>query len=153
MAASFACQCSVEVLLCLMLLLLQVRVAVITDGERILGLGDLGAHGMGIPTGKCVVYGAAGAKPDWLLPITVDVGTNNKQLQGDPLYVGLPQRRVRGQPYTDLMLELVLGLQERFGRRVLVHWEDLAAKNAFQILQVRCHVCQLQRHDCSWLPW
>eukprot|EP00878_Enallax_costatus_P028920 GHUV01031285.1.p1 GENE.GHUV01031285.1~~GHUV01031285.1.p1 ORF type:complete len:153 (+),score=58.27 GHUV01031285.1:955-1413(+) len=91
---------------------------------------------MGIPTGKCVVYGAAGANPEWLLPVTVDVGTNNSQLQQDALYVGLPQGRLRGQEYFDLMVELVQGLQERFGRTVLVHWEDLAAKNAFQMLQL-----------------
>lgn len=93
---------------------------------------------MGIPTGKCVVYGAAGAKPEWLLPVTVDVGTNNRQLQQDPLYIGLPQERLRGQEYVDLMAELVVGLQQRFGRPVLVHWEDLAGRNAFQILQVSC---------------
>ncbi|KAF6257169.1 hypothetical protein COO60DRAFT_1702001 [Scenedesmus sp. NREL 46B-D3] len=114
----------------------EVRLAVVTDGERILGLGDLGAHGMGIPTGKCVVYGAAGAPPSWLLPITVDVGTNNAALLADPLYVGQPQQRLRGQPYQQLMLEVVQGLQKRFKRQVLVHWEDLAVSNAFNVLQL-----------------
>ncbi|WIA33562.1 hypothetical protein OEZ86_006686 [Tetradesmus obliquus] len=114
----------------------EVRIAVVTDGERILGLGDLGAHGMGIPTGKCVVYSAAGAAPSWLLPITVDVGTNNAALLADPLYIGQPQQRLRGQPYQALMLEVVQGLQRRFGRQVLLHWEDLAVRNAFSVLQL-----------------
>ncbi|WIA13414.1 hypothetical protein OEZ85_006994 [Tetradesmus obliquus] len=114
----------------------EVRIAVVTDGERILGLGDLGAHGMGIPTGKCVVYSAAGAAPSWLLPITVDVGTNNAALLSDPLYIGQPQQRLRGQPYQALMLEVVQGLQRRFGRQVLLHWEDLAVRNAFSVLQL-----------------
>jgi hypothetical protein len=86
--------------------------------------------------GKCVVYGAAGAPPSWLLPITVDVGTNNAALLADPLYVGQPQQRLRGQQYQQLMLEVVEGLQRRFKRQVLVHWEDLAVSNAFKVLQV-----------------
>lgn len=115
---------------------LQVRVAVVTDGERILGLGDLGAHGMGIPTGKCNVYAAAGTPPDWLLPITVDVGTDNTSLRSDLLYVGQPRPRLRGQRYFDVVEGVVGALQQRYGNRVIVHWEDLAVGNAFQMLQV-----------------
>jgi hypothetical protein len=69
--------------------------------------------------GKCVVYGAAGAPPSWLLPITVDVGTNNAALLADPLYVGQPQQRLRGQPYQALMLEVVNGLQASYKLQVL----------------------------------
>jgi len=116
---------------------LQVKVVVITDGERILGLGDLGAHGMGIPTGKCNVYAAAGVPPDWLLPITVDVGTDNASLRSDALYVGLPEQRLRGPRYFGVMEGVVKALKLRYGERVVVHWEDLAVGNAFQMLQVR----------------
>jgi malate dehydrogenase (oxaloacetate-decarboxylating)(NADP+) len=115
---------------------LQVRVAVITDGERILGLGDLGAHGMGIPTGKANVYLAAGTPPDWLLPITVDVGTENAALRSDPLYVGKPEQRLRGQRYFAVMEGALKALQQRYGSQVVVHWEDLAMGNAMQMLQV-----------------
>lgn len=114
----------------------QVRVAVITDGERILGLGDLGAHGMGIPTGKSNVYLAAGTPPDWLLPITVDVGTENAALRSDPLYVGRAEQRLRGQRYFDVMEGVLKALQQRYGSQVVVHWEDLAMGNAMQMLQV-----------------
>jgi malate dehydrogenase (oxaloacetate-decarboxylating)(NADP+) len=114
----------------------QVRVAVVTDGERILGLGDLGAHGMGIPTGKCNVYAAAGMPPDWLLPITVDVGTDNASLRSDPLYVGQPRPRLRGQRYFDVVEGVLGALRQRYGSRVIVHWEDLAVGNAYQMLQV-----------------
>lgn len=116
---------------------LQVKVVVITDGERILGLGDLGAHGMGVPTGKCNVYAAAGIPPDWLLPITVDVGTDNASLRSDALYVGLPEQRLRGPRYFGVMEGVVNALKLRYGERVVVHWEDLAVGNAFQMLQVR----------------
>jgi malate dehydrogenase (oxaloacetate-decarboxylating)(NADP+) len=115
---------------------LQVRVAVITDGERILGLGDLGAHGMAIPTGKSNVYIAAGTPPDWLLPITVDVGTENATLRSDPLYVGTPERRMRGQRYFGVMEGVLKALQQRYGSQVVVHWEDLAMGNAVEMLQV-----------------
>lgn len=115
----------------------DVRVAVVTDGQRILGLGDLGAHGAGIPAGKCIVHAAAGVPPSWLLPVTVDCGTDNVALRESALYVGTPTPRVQGGvAYDDLMAELVQCLQERFARPVLLHWEDLGAANAFRVLQV-----------------
>lgn len=124
--------------------------AVITDGERILGLGDLGAHGMGIPTGKCNVYAAAGTPPDWLLPITVDVGTNNTALRADPLYVGQPQPRLRGPEYFNTMEGVVKALQQRFGDRVVVHFEDLAVGNAVEMLQVILVMMMIAAEGRGW---
>ena len=113
----------------------DVRVAVITDGERILGLGDLGANGMGISAGKSMVYAACGLRPEWLLPIQVDTGTNNETLLNDPLYVGDRRVRRRGETYDALLEELVFSLQARYGRNVLIHFEDFAPRNAFRVLQ------------------
>ena len=113
-----------------------VRIAVVTDGERILGLGDLGAQGMGIAAGKAMVYTACGeVPPDWLLPIQVDVGCNTAAVRDDPLYIGLPRERVRGAAYVGLLDELVAALQARYGPEVLVHWEDLGSANAFDVLR------------------
>ncbi len=81
--------------------------------DNIVGLGDLGCHGQGIPVGKTVVYGACGVDPSWLLPITVDVGCNTDAVRDDPLYVGLPQQRIRGEKYFALMDEVVEALQVR----------------------------------------
>ena len=113
----------------------NVRVAVITDGERILGLGDQGANGMGISAGKSMVYAACGLNPEWLLPIQLDTGTNNETLLNDPLYVGDRRKRERGETYDALLDELVDALKARYGEGVLVHFEDFAPRNAFRVLQ------------------
>ena len=113
----------------------DVRIAVLTDGERILGLGDQGVNGMGISAGKSMVYAACGIKPGWLLPVQVDNGTNNTKLLKDPLYVGSRRERVRGEAYDRLLDETVRAIQGRYGARTVIHWEDFAPRNAFRNLQ------------------
>ena len=120
----------------------DIRMIVITDGQRILGLGDLGANGMGIPIGKLSLYTAgAGIAPEQCLPVMLDVGSNNQQLVNDPLYLGIKQPRINGDEYLQLIDEFVDAVQALFPRAV-IQFEDFLTPNAYLLLhRYRDRVC------------
>ncbi|MFC1547855.1 NAD-dependent malic enzyme [Candidatus Neomarinimicrobiota bacterium] len=113
----------------------DIRITVFTDGERILGLGDLGLNGIGIPVGKLSLYvAAAGIDPSMTLPVVLDVGTDNEELRQDPLYLGLDHPRERGKIYDDLIDEFIHAVRNRWPKCIL-QFEDFGNKNAFRLLE------------------
>jgi len=112
----------------------DVRVIVVTDGQRILGLGDLGANGMGIPIGKLSLYTAcAGIPPHQCLPVMMDIGTNNEEIRNDILYLGYPKKRLEGEAYLEMIEEFVMAIQDKYPN-ALIQFEDFLTPNAYALM-------------------
>jgi len=120
----------------------NIRFTVVTDGGRILGLGDLGISGLGIPIGKLALYTAcAGVPPEYTLPIVLDVGTNNEEFLKDPLYPGLKHKRIVGKEYDDFIEAFVIAINEVFPK-ICIQWEDFKGVDAIRILNAyRNKIC------------
>ncbi|MCE2788339.1 MAG: NAD-dependent malic enzyme [Saprospiraceae bacterium] len=113
----------------------DVRVIVVTDGSRILGLGDLGCNGMGIPIGKLSLYTAGGGiRPEYCLPVMLDMGTDNESLLHDMMYLGYPHKRLKGQEYDEIVDEFIRAVQAKYPR-ALIQFEDFVTHNAYKLLQ------------------
>ncbi len=113
----------------------DVRVIVVTDGSRILGLGDLGCNGIGIPIGKLSLYTAGGGiRPEYCLPIMLDMGTDNEKLLDEIFYLGYPHKRLQGNEYDEIVEEFVMAVQEKYPK-ALIQFEDFITPNAYKILE------------------